>query len=387
MHKKKISIKQNNNQKNAKEGETKSLFDKIKGSVFVKIIAFIGIIVTILIQNNATYYYEKYFPRVYFIGTYRFGEYNPKIHLLSDPVNITVPAIVSGPVMGSVVISLENDNNTPIFINSFNLILDEYKNVPRDQFLLIQKTPLGRGSSYDSIHFITSHGLTPCEKEYPLLIVDKDTKEINDDAYLLIDSGMTDLYSLNLDYEDEGLYTFHFEIDYTIHGKKHSVKTDKTTAMYIDDAQNEFKNPDATNLKDYLVSSISSDDRKYNIYGDGTIVLDYIYGTNSIYGANSFILNRLIIEEGLKSLNHDYLSVAGPGVTKVYLPSTLKYIDNDTFTNDLFQYHYYDTKTNDYITVPTTKTIYYNGTEAEWKDIIVEENNDILYDCDFIYLK
>ena len=113
-----------------------SLTAKILNSMSVKIVAAIGIICAFLLQNYTGVFVSKYFPQVQFEVVEDELLHYPKVHLLSDSAGTFITATLDYKL--PLLLTLENDNSVPIYIEGVSLVVDSYEKIPRDSFLLIR---------------------------------------------------------------------------------------------------------------------------------------------------------------------------------------------------------------------------------------------------------
>ena len=332
------------------------------------IIAVIGIVATAIIGNYALHSTERNFPNVY-IGVEVDGHY-PCIHMLSDAVNEFTVATLDKKI--PVLLSLENDNKAPIRIKNVSLVVDDFEVISRDSFLLC-KDFFNQGEE-KYVRLDTFKKINTSQNTYLLSIVDENTGKKKEGTFLRLEAGLTDICMMELDFDEEGLYEFHFDVDYVIHGKTHTESTDKARILHIHRTPEAIKNPDNPELKNKLIFSFNYGDSDYSIYGDGTMVINRMGYGDYLYENYNYLLKRIIVEEGTQSINSDYIMIAGPNVNEIYLPSTLNYICDSSFNeHSLYTEHYEDNS--------NMKTIIYNGSVSDWMNKVrIGDDNDLLYD-------
>ena len=355
------------------EGKKKSFKDRVLNSISIKTLAAIGIIGTLLLQNSTNYFIEKKYPKVHFKMVDSELSNYPKVHLLSDAENTYTTATLDNKLPFD--ITLENDNHSPIYIEDISLVVDRYEKIPRDSFLLI-KGYFSQGPA--PVTFLsTSKKINGSDKHYSFSVMYSETGETVDDKYLLIDAGYTDKYSPNIEFDDEGLYSFHFEVNYRIHGESHSEKTEKMRIMNITGEEYSLDNPQNQELKNQIVHS----DIKmgYTIYGDGTIVLKNPEHTDLLYNYFSYLIKRVKIEEGTEVVSENHTMVLGENATEIHLPNSISTIDDGAFdVASLFEFK--EDEKGRFLRSYYPKTIIYDGTYDEWRDNVKIGNfNNGLY--------
>lgn len=345
-----------------------SLTAKILNSMSVKIVAVIGIICTLILQNYTNLFVETFFPKVHFEVDSEIPHF-PTIHLLSDPEGAFIPATLNYKL--PIFFTLENDNRVHIYIDYIFLVVDSFQKIPRDSFLLIRDY-FNQGDA-PVISLGTTGKINSSTDIYAFSMRDLEEGKTADDKYLKLDAGDFDRYRPDIDFEDEGLYTFHFEVHYRIHGQKHKGKSNRIKIMNIRGKEYEYKNPDNPELRKHLVESNSV----FKAYGDGTVVFskDSISGDHSgdaLFFAlqeHNYLFKKIEIEESTEEVGECFRSLIGGNIKEIALPRSLKTIRDGVFEDG----H-----------VSSKMIIAYNGTYDEWRDNVkIGKNNNALYGYDF----
>ena len=338
----------------------------------LKILILPAIVMTI-IESKTSLISETFFPRTFLVVD---DEMNlstfPQVQIIGDLPNHSTPACFNESI--PIQLYLENDNNSAIFINSIDVVIADYRALQESDYLTLRGRHYTDGE-FDEIFLDTIQPINPNKEKYSLKVLDPNTKKVAPSKYLQIESTLTDIYNIDLEFEEDGLYTLVFEVNYTIHGAKKTLTSNSVNILFKSITVEDHKNSELPELKDYLIASHEYNESHYTIYGNG----DMFVGGNEI-DSEAFIeyedlIKRIYIEDGTTTFIEEYyplfLDPANYRDLEIHLPATIKKIDEDVFSDIAFLYE-------DYPYDISYGSIVYHGTEKEWNAIEIADGNEEL---------
>ncbi len=369
MATKKNRKKQNNNRipKDATKQKS-SVYNQKKEIVITALRWLLGAVVVAFLGVYTQPFIEARFPRVYVEE--RITDRNlPCCHLLSANTNDHILASFNEPV--SLTFSIENDNSSAIRVEETILNIVDFVPVSDEDYLVLR--PWFSQGAAGIIPLTADTVIDPNKRStYKLGMLDKETGSMDHTHFIEAESRKSILFNSDIEFTDSGVYTLELSVSFVIHGKKHIHESNTNSILYITKDILDHKNVVTDLHKDDLI--VNEGNGKYKVYANGNAVIMNLDNEKDAYSLfynfYDFLINTVTIADGVERLNQKYLSGIGPHYDKqdleagypyvktLYLPKSLKEIEDNTFYDDFY-----------------VDRIIYEGSETEWNKIKIGSKN------------